>query len=114
MEGGRAQRRASYEAVHRRGRGAALARLAAAFPRGWAPAAPVAPPPAGARRRAARRLPAAAGLEQRLSRLAGWVLAAERAGAFYGLRLPGLELTPGRGDAHAGACLQALALYESK
>ena len=58
-----------------------------------------------------RLLPVAAGLEQRLSRLAGWVLAAERAGAFYGLRLPGLELAPGRGDAHAAACLHALALY---
>ena len=51
-------------------------------------------------------------LERRLSRLAGWVLAAERSGAFYGLRLPGLEIAPGRGDAHAGTCLQALALYE--
>jgi uncharacterized protein (DUF58 family) len=61
-----------------------------------------------------RLLPVAAGLEQRLSQLAGWVLAAERAGAFYGLRLPGLEMAPGRGDAHAGACLQALALYEAK
>ena len=61
-----------------------------------------------------RLLSSAAGLEQRLSRLAGWVLAAERAGAFYGLRLPGLEIAPGRGDAHAGACLQGLALYESR
>jgi uncharacterized protein (DUF58 family) len=59
-----------------------------------------------------RLLPATAGLEQRLSRLAGWVLAAERAGAFYGVRLPGVEIAPGRGDAHAGTCLQALALYE--
>jgi uncharacterized protein (DUF58 family) len=50
-------------------------------------------------------------LEQRLSRLAGWVLAAEQAGAAYGLRLPGLELAPGRGDAHRSACLQALALH---
>ena len=49
--------------------------------------------------------------EQRLSRLAGWVLAAEQAGAAYGLRLPGLELAPGRGDAHRSACLQALALH---
>jgi len=49
--------------------------------------------------------------EQRLSRLAAWVLAAELAGAAYGLRLPGLELAPGRGDAHSTTCLQALALY---
>ena len=62
----------------------------------------------------ARLLPASLGLEQRLSRLAGWVLAAERAGAHYGLRLPGVEIPPGRGDAHRAACLQALALYESK
>src|ERR1051325_2701335 len=55
MEGGRAQRRASYEAVHRRGRGAALARLAAASRRGWPRAAPVAPRRLGARRRARRR-----------------------------------------------------------
>jgi uncharacterized protein (DUF58 family) len=49
--------------------------------------------------------------EQRLSRLAGWVIAAERGGAHYGLRLPGTEIAPGHGDAHAAACLQALALY---
>jgi len=59
----------------------------------------------------ARLLPAGLGLEQRLSRLAGWVLAAERAGAHYGLRLPGVEIAPSRGDAHQAACLQALALY---
>jgi uncharacterized protein (DUF58 family) len=57
-------------------------------------------------------LPAALGAEQRLSRLAGWVLEAERNGAVYGLRLPGVEVAPTRGDAHAAACLQALALYE--
>ncbi len=49
--------------------------------------------------------------EQRLSRLTGWVLAAEQARAAYGLRLPGLELALGRGDAHCNTCLQALALY---
>ena len=58
-------------------------------------------------------LPAGLGLEQRLSRLAGWVLAADRAGAHYGLRLPGVEIAPGRGDAHRAACLQALALHQS-
>jgi len=57
-------------------------------------------------------LPAALGLEARLSRLAGWVLAAERSGAHYGLRLPGAELAPARGDAHRSACLEALALYQ--
>jgi uncharacterized protein (DUF58 family) len=59
-----------------------------------------------------RDLPAALGLEQRLSRLTSWVLAAERAGARYGLRLPGTELAPGSGDAHRAACLEALALHE--
>jgi uncharacterized protein (DUF58 family) len=59
-----------------------------------------------------RLLPAALGLEQRLARLAGWVLAAEREGSFYGLRLPGVEIAPARGDAHCAVCLQALALYQ--
>jgi uncharacterized protein (DUF58 family) len=57
-------------------------------------------------------LPASLGPEQRLSRLTGWVLAAERAGLHYGLRLPGAEIAPARGDAHRAACLRALALYE--
>jgi uncharacterized protein (DUF58 family) len=57
-------------------------------------------------------LPTSLGLEARLSRLAGWVLAAERSGAHYGLRLPGSELAPARGDAHRSACLEALALYQ--
>ena len=51
-------------------------------------------------------------VEQRLSRLAGWVLEAERAGVQYGLRIPGVEIPAGRGEAHRAACLQALALYE--
>ncbi|HWM44195.1 MAG TPA: DUF58 domain-containing protein [Burkholderiales bacterium] len=59
----------------------------------------------------ARLLPSGLTLEQTLSRLAGWVLAAERAGAHYGLRLRGVEIAPGRGDVHRAACLQALALY---
>jgi uncharacterized protein (DUF58 family) len=59
-----------------------------------------------------RELPASLGLEQRLSRLAGWVLAAERSGALYGLRLPGAQIDPGRGEAHRAACLEALALYK--
>jgi len=59
----------------------------------------------------AKLLPQGLTLEQVLSRLAGWVLAAERAGAHYGLRLPGVEIAPARGDLHRAACLQALALY---
>jgi len=57
------------------------------------------------------RLPPTMGVEQRLSRLAGWVLAAERAGINYGVRLPGNEIATARGEAHQNACLQALALY---
>jgi uncharacterized protein (DUF58 family) len=57
------------------------------------------------------QLPGALGVEERLSRLAGWVLAAERDGARYGLRLPGTELPPARGEAHRATCLQALALF---
>ena len=60
----------------------------------------------------AQLLPPGLNLEQRLSRLAGWVLAADRAGAHYGLRLPGVEIPPARGDAHRAACLQALALHQ--
>jgi len=56
------------------------------------------------------RLPSGLDTEQRLSRLAGWVLAAEQAGVRYGLRLPGRELPPGHGAIHRSACLEALAL----
>ena len=59
-------------------------------------------------------LPAGMPVEQRLSRLAGWVLAADRAGQPYGLRLPSGEIAPGRGDRHRAACLQALALHEGQ
>ena len=57
---------------------------------------------------------AATGLdpEQRLSRLTAWVLAAERAGLRYALRLPGREIPPGEGEAHRRACLEGLALWQ--
>jgi uncharacterized protein (DUF58 family) len=57
------------------------------------------------------QVPGSLGLEAQLSRLCGWVLAAERGGARYGLRLPGREIPPGNGEAHRAACLEALALY---
>jgi uncharacterized protein (DUF58 family) len=57
-------------------------------------------------------LPATLSTETRLSRLAGWVLEAERNGALYGLRLPGSEIAPSHGEAHRAACLQALALFQ--
>jgi len=47
--------------------------------------------------------------ETRLSRLTAWVLAAERLGQPYGLRLAGRELPPALGAAHRQACLELLA-----
>lgn len=57
------------------------------------------------------QLAAVPGTEARLSRLAAWVVAAEQAGVLHGLRLPGLELPPGQGDAHRLQALDALALH---
>lgn len=57
------------------------------------------------------QLPHGIGTEERLSRLAGWVLAAERDGLRYGLRLRGVEIPPDHGASHRAACLQALALH---
>lgn len=48
--------------------------------------------------------------EDRLSRLAAWVLAAHRAGEIYGLQLPGQALPPAQGETQRRACLEALAL----
>ena len=53
----------------------------------------------------------ALGGEERLSRLAAWVLLADRAGVSYGLRLPGVEVSIGQGDGHRRHCLEALALW---
>lgn len=50
--------------------------------------------------------------EARLSQLTRWVLDAETAGMSYGIRLPGAQLAPGRGEVHQRACLRALALHE--
>jgi len=49
-------------------------------------------------------------LETRLSRLATWVLMADRLGLDYGLRLPGREMAPDQGPVHKARCLEALAL----
>jgi uncharacterized protein (DUF58 family) len=51
----------------------------------------------------------AADPELRLSRLAAWVLRAEREGIDCGLQLPGHELPPGQGEAHCRAALDLLA-----
>lgn len=48
--------------------------------------------------------------EARLSQLASWVLAAERANRPYGLHLPGQTVPAGLGLAHRNRCLTALAL----
>ncbi|MCO5399174.1 DUF58 domain-containing protein [Ralstonia soli] len=60
-------------------------------------------------------LPPAMNVEQRLSRLCAWVLAAEHAPAGeepeYTLSLPGVSIGPARGPAHRDACLRALALW---
>lgn len=51
--------------------------------------------------------------EARLSRLTGWVLAAERLGQPYGLRLPAREIAPALGAAHRQACLELLAGFNA-
>ena len=56
-------------------------------------------------------LPTEFDVEQRLSRLTGWVVAADQAQRLYGLRLPHLEIAPERGAAHREQCLETLALY---
>jgi uncharacterized protein (DUF58 family) len=50
--------------------------------------------------------------ELHLSVLCGRVVAAERQGRRYGLRLPELTIPIGQGDEHRHACLEALALFE--
>ena len=60
-------------------------------------------------------LPPSMNVEQRLSRLCAWVLAAEHAPAGdepeYTLSLPGTVIGPARGVAHRDACLRVLALW---
>ena len=49
--------------------------------------------------------------EQRLSRMAWQVCECESAGKVYGLRLPGVELSPDQGSSHRRSALRSLALY---
>lgn len=49
--------------------------------------------------------------EQRLSHLCHWALVFERSGEDYGLRLPGQEIPPDRGEAQLERVLTALALF---
>jgi uncharacterized protein (DUF58 family) len=48
--------------------------------------------------------------EHKLSRLTAWVLAADKLGTSFGLRLPGREIKPATGEGHKRQCLEALAL----
>ncbi len=57
-------------------------------------------------------LPSDLNVEQRLSRLARWVLMAEAAGFWYELRLPASQVERGHGHDHCERCLEALALVE--
>jgi len=52
----------------------------------------------------------ALGTDASLSRLCAWVLQADKLGLNYGLRLPGLQISPSSGEAHKRQCLEALAL----
>lgn len=56
-------------------------------------------------------LPLQMDLEQKLSRMAGWVLLAEQRALPYTFRLAQHEYGPALGDAHRAACLRALALF---
>jgi uncharacterized protein (DUF58 family) len=56
-------------------------------------------------------LPSSVEVEARLSQLCRWVLQSEAAQRPYGLRIPGKEIAPARGESHRTACLRALALY---
>ena len=50
-------------------------------------------------------------VEERLSQLALWVIEAERARQPYGVRLPGIEISPALGQMHVHRCLRALSLF---
>jgi uncharacterized protein (DUF58 family) len=50
-------------------------------------------------------------VEERLSQLTLWVIEAERARRPYGLRLPGLEISPALGQTHFHYCLRTLSLF---
>ncbi|KFN41246.1 DUF58 domain-containing protein [Arenimonas oryziterrae] len=52
--------------------------------------------------------------EQKIRRLARWVVEAERSGSRYTLRLPGQQVPAGRGAEHRHACLRALALLPTE
>ncbi len=51
------------------------------------------------------------GVEERLSCLSFWVLDFGKRDVLFGLTLPGVKISPARGDAHMRRCLRALASY---
>jgi uncharacterized protein (DUF58 family) len=53
-------------------------------------------------------------VEEMLSQLTLWVIEAERARLPYGLRLPGIEISPALGQMHFHYCLRALSLFRGK
>jgi uncharacterized protein (DUF58 family) len=53
-------------------------------------------------------------IEEKLSQLTLWVIEAERARQPYGLRLPGLEISPAVGQMHFHRCLRALSLFRGR
>jgi uncharacterized protein (DUF58 family) len=59
------------------------------------------------------QLPVRLDREARLSRLARWVLLAERGGVKFGMRLPGLEVPLGEGEIQRERCLKELALFQA-
>ncbi|MES3008100.1 MAG: DUF58 domain-containing protein [Pseudomonadota bacterium] len=50
--------------------------------------------------------------EARLSRLCYWVLTLAQGDLDYGLKIPGVEIAPGRGEVHHNHLLSALALWQ--
>jgi uncharacterized protein (DUF58 family) len=51
-------------------------------------------------------------VEEKLSRLARWVLDAHAAGLSFGLRIPGRTVDIATGEMQREHCLEALALFE--
>lgn len=50
-------------------------------------------------------------IENRLSQLCRWIIAAHQQGIAFGIKMPGLQTSPQLGEAHRQQCLQALALF---
>lgn len=51
------------------------------------------------------------GLEQKLQHICYWVLKLEKSDKDYGLKIPGIEISPSHGEAHQLSLLKALALF---